>query len=285
MEYRYASPGIRTAGRNNLAVERGGCPLTPTHRSFSTPLIQHAEHGFVRGSSATSVPHSGLPVMNDLVPSMGSKTQVHSCNPPSPSSMPSSSPKMACVGNRSWTSARMAASAPLSAMVTGDASFLSSISSGVRKCFTVMRAAASTRSAARATVLGGVVRGGRGGGDGSARGGSWLGARRDRKSHPDTLDDAVGGAPRRGRGRDGCGYEGHGGSRADLRCIARAAGGRVETARDAGRCDEGGTAAHAHRDTAVTWHSRITSARKRRPVSVLGSPHRRSPHRPWTRTG
>ena len=69
--------------------------------------------------------------------------------------MPSSSPKMACVGKRSRTSARMAASAPLSAMVTGDASFLSSISSGVRKYLTVISAAASTRSAARVTYSAG----------------------------------------------------------------------------------------------------------------------------------
>ena len=80
--------------------------------------------------------------MNDFVPSIGSNTHVHSCSL-APSSMPCSSPKMACSGNRSFTikHGRLGA---LSAIVTGDASFLSSISSLVRKYFVVISPAAST---------------------------------------------------------------------------------------------------------------------------------------------
>ena len=74
---------------------------------------------------------ASLPVMKLLVPSMGSMTQRYrgawTSSDSAPSSMPPSSPKMACVGKLSRMRALMAASACLSASVTGLASALASI--------------------------------------------------------------------------------------------------------------------------------------------------------------
>ena len=72
-----------------------------------------------------------LPVMKLLVPSIGSMTQRYrgawASSDLAPSSMPPSSPKMACVGKLSRMRVLMAASACLSASVTGLASALASI--------------------------------------------------------------------------------------------------------------------------------------------------------------
>ena len=133
--YMYASASppahFRVAIGSPFRVVRS--PATPTQRSFNTGWSRTPRTGTPSRSNAASVPHSGLPVMKDLVPSMGSNTHVHSLSPPAPSSMPCSSPKMACEGQRARTIARIADSASRSAIVTGLASFLSSIASDVRK--------------------------------------------------------------------------------------------------------------------------------------------------------
>ena len=71
-----------------------------------------------------SVPKSGHAVMNDLVPSIGSRTQTHSA---SGRSLPNSSPMMPCDGKARWMRSRIRSSAPRSATVTGDWSDFSSI--------------------------------------------------------------------------------------------------------------------------------------------------------------
>ncbi|CAK0784618.1 hypothetical protein CVIRNUC_007822 [Coccomyxa viridis] len=74
---------------------------------------------------------ASLPVIKLLVPSMGSMTQRYkgawTSSDSAPSSMPPSSPKMACVGKLSRMRALMAASACLSASVTGLVSAFASI--------------------------------------------------------------------------------------------------------------------------------------------------------------
>jgi len=70
-----------------------------------------------------SVPKSGHAVVNDFVPSIGSRTQTHSA---SGRSLPNSSPMMPWDGKAFWICARIRSSAPRSAAVTGDWSDLSS---------------------------------------------------------------------------------------------------------------------------------------------------------------
>ncbi len=67
-------------------------------------------------SSAISVPQTGKPPMNALVPSIGSSTQTYSA---SARSSPNSSPTIPCWGKFVEISRRIAASAARSASVTG----------------------------------------------------------------------------------------------------------------------------------------------------------------------
>src|SRR5205807_6811807 len=97
--------------------------------------------------SAISVPNSGTPLMKDLVPSIGSRTQT---NGASSRSRPNSSPMMPCSGKRAAISRRIAVSAARSAAVTGDRSGLSSTVIGWRKYGRIASPAASARSAASA---------------------------------------------------------------------------------------------------------------------------------------
>ena len=79
-----------------------------------------------------SVPQATMPVMKDLVPSIGSSTQTYSA---SVRSLPYSSPRMPWSGKFLRMSARMAFSAARSAAVTGSKppAFLFSTASAVRK--------------------------------------------------------------------------------------------------------------------------------------------------------
>src|SRR6266700_5756575 len=85
--------------------------------------------------------------MKDLVPSIGSSTQMNSA---SSRSLPNSSPMMPWAGKRFAISCRIAASAARSAAVTGDRSGLSSTAIGRRKYGRIASPAASARSIARA---------------------------------------------------------------------------------------------------------------------------------------
>ena len=83
--------------------------------------------------SPISEPQTGMPEMNDLVPSIGSSTQTYSA---SVRSLPYSSPTMPCSGKLRLISERIAFSAARSAAVTGSkptAEPLSSTPSEVRK--------------------------------------------------------------------------------------------------------------------------------------------------------
>ena len=80
--------------------------------------------------SAISVPKSGLPVIKDLVPSIGSITHWYWL---SEVLTPNSSPKMPWSGNCASISSRMACSASRSARVTGESSSLRSMFSGCPK--------------------------------------------------------------------------------------------------------------------------------------------------------
>ena len=66
-------------------------PATPTQRSRKIDWSIIPMTGRPRCASAIRVPNSGRPVMNDLVPSMGSSTQTNSA---SIRSRPCSSPRM-----------------------------------------------------------------------------------------------------------------------------------------------------------------------------------------------
>src|SRR3954468_8241704 len=83
--------------------------------------------------SAIRVPQAGMPVMKDLVPSIGSSTQTYSAWP---RSLPYSSPTIPCSGKLRFIRERIVFSAARSAAVTGSnpaADPLSSTPSEVRK--------------------------------------------------------------------------------------------------------------------------------------------------------
>ena len=71
---RRRAPG--SAGRSSVV----GSPATPTQRSRRIDWSMMPSTGSPPRSSAISVPNSGRPVMNDLVPSIGSSTQTSSAS-------------------------------------------------------------------------------------------------------------------------------------------------------------------------------------------------------------
>lgn len=98
------------------------------------------------------MPHTGRPEMKERVPSIGSSTQTCSA---STRSRPNSSPRMPCSGKRAPSSSRIAASAPLSATVTGsNAPSESLFSTDIRdrKCGRITRPDTSASSSRNATI-------------------------------------------------------------------------------------------------------------------------------------
>ena len=70
-------------------------PDAPTQRSREIGWSITPSTGLPLKASAISVPNSGTPEMKDLVPSIGSSTQVYSA---SGRTRPNSSPQMPCAG-------------------------------------------------------------------------------------------------------------------------------------------------------------------------------------------
>ena len=81
-------------------------------------------------TTATSVPQSGTPLTNVLVPSTGS---INQRRPLVPSVRPNSSPRIASCGNRLAIHSRAAVSPSRSARVTGDPSDFHSMATGRRQ--------------------------------------------------------------------------------------------------------------------------------------------------------
>ena len=218
--------GLTPAGRDGLAVERGGLPLDPDPPLLQHGLIQHAEHGF----AVVEQRHQRAPQRLTRDERLGAVDGIEDPGPLLRSALAEfDALLLAEDGVRREPLADERAHGRLGALVGDGHRRRVVLVVDLQRCAKVLHGDASGgvhEIRGEGDVLGGNLGGGRGGGDGSARGGSRSGARRDRKSHPDTLDDAVGGAPRRGRGRDGCGCEGHDGSRADLRCTRVCTSGR-----------------------------------------------------------